>query len=67
MAAVPANSMPNKTSAAPTAAAEVPNFKRELLATLPSLRAFAVSLSSRFRFSWFASAFFAPRPTLVSP
>ena len=47
MAAVPANSMPNKTSAAPTAAAEVPNFKRELLATLPSLRAFAVSLSGR--------------------
>ena len=27
--------------------AETPSFKRELLATLPSLRAFAVSLSGR--------------------
>jgi RNA polymerase sigma-70 factor (ECF subfamily) len=30
-----------------TARAETPSFKRELLATLPSLRAFAVSLSGR--------------------
>jgi DNA-directed RNA polymerase specialized sigma24 family protein len=32
---------------AATARSEPPNFKRELLATLPSLRAFAVSLSGR--------------------
>jgi len=47
MAAFPANSMPKNASSAPTATAEAPNFKRELLATLPSLRAFAVSLSGR--------------------
>jgi RNA polymerase sigma-70 factor, ECF subfamily len=42
MAAIPTN----KTADA-LKAAETPNFKRELLATLPSLRAFAVSLSGR--------------------
>lgn len=35
------------TPNAATARSEPPNFKRELLATLPSLRAFAVSLSGR--------------------
>ena len=35
------------TTNAATARTEPPNFKRELLATLPSLRAFAVSLSGR--------------------
>jgi RNA polymerase sigma-70 factor, ECF subfamily len=35
------------TTNAATARSEPPNFKRELLATLPSLRAFAVSLSGR--------------------
>ncbi len=35
------------TMNAATARSEPPNFKRELLATLPSLRAFAVSLSGR--------------------
>ena len=35
------------TNATGVAKAEAPSFKRELLATLPSLRAFAVSLSGR--------------------
>ena len=40
--------MPPKTDAVPLAkAAEAPSFKRDLLGTLPSLRAFAFSLSGR--------------------
>ena len=40
--------MPHKVSApAPAPSSEPPSFKRELLATLPSLRAFAFSLSGR--------------------
>lgn len=47
MAATPVNAIPKNRPAAPAPVAETPNFKRELLATLPSLRAFAVSLSGR--------------------
>ena len=47
MAATPMNATPKTARAVPVPASETPNFKREMLATLPSLRAFAVSLSGR--------------------
>jgi RNA polymerase sigma-70 factor (ECF subfamily) len=42
-----ANGVSSTSSKTATSAVEAPNFKREMLATLPSLRAFAVSLSGR--------------------